>query len=98
MTFFSHRPGFLHFTSLYSIKCSIRPFLHKKNHYFSQEFLDKTIFFTLFVLLRASDNTISLNIWGDQCMGRPPPKILGGPSPQSSLGRRPCILFKYLRV
>src|SRR6218665_232887 len=29
--------------------------------------------------------------WGDGCMGRPPPHILGGPSPQSSLGLRPCV-------
>src|SRR6218665_3254681 len=39
----------------------------------------KTPFFTLFVLLRASDNTTSQNIrGGDQCMGCPPPQILGG--------------------
>src|SRR6218665_3544751 len=42
--FFSHRPGFSDFTFLYCIKCRIRPFLHKKNHYFRKEFLDKTIF------------------------------------------------------
>src|SRR6218665_1187971 len=29
--------------------------------------------------------------WGDQCMGRPQPQILGGPSPQSSLGLRSCL-------
>src|SRR6218665_3212386 len=48
----------------------------------------KTPFFTLFILSRASDNTTPLNIEGDQCMGRPPPQILGGPSPRP-LGLRP---------
>src|SRR6218665_3259029 len=37
-------------------------------------------FLTLFVLSRASDNTTSLNIWGDQCMGRPPSNF-GGDRP-----------------
>src|SRR6218665_2010557 len=64
LIFFSHRPGFSDFTFLYPTKCRIRPFLHKKNHYFRKEFLDKTNFFTLFVLSRASDNTTSLNIGG----------------------------------
>src|SRR6218665_3898948 len=41
----------------------------------------KTPFFTLFILSRASDNTTSLNIGADQCMGRPPPQILGGTVP-----------------
>ena len=47
----------------------------------------KTPFFTLLILSSASDNTTSLNIGGDQCMGYPPPQILGGQSP---LGLRPC--------
>src|SRR6218665_3159152 len=46
----------------------------------------KTPFFTLFILSRASDNTTSPNIFGDGCMGRPPPQILGErpPSPPRS--------------
>src|SRR6218665_785863 len=43
--FFSHRPGFSDFALFTVIKCHIRPFLHKKNHYFRKEFLYKTIFF-----------------------------------------------------
>ena len=41
----------------------------------------KPPFFTLFKLSRTSDNTTSQNIGGDQCMGRPPPQILGGTVP-----------------
>src|SRR6218665_1385909 len=62
--FFSHRPDFSDFTFLYCIKCRIRPFLHKKNHYFSEKNSLIRPFFTLFVLSRASDNTTSLNIGG----------------------------------
>src|SRR6218665_3598970 len=61
----------------------------EKPLYFRKQFLDNTMFFTLFILSRASDNTISLNIRGDQSMGRPPPQIFGGPSPQFPLGLRP---------
>ena len=79
-TFFLVIDQFSDFPYLYRVKCRIWPFLHKKKHYFRKEFLDDT-FFTLFVLLRASDNTTSQNIGGNGCMGRPPPQILGGPSP-----------------
>src|SRR6218665_2199049 len=84
--FFSHRPGFSDFTFLYSIKCRIRPFLHQKNHYFGKEFLDRTIFFTLFVLSRASDNTTSLNIGGSMHGPSPHLKFWGAvhPSPPRS--------------
>src|SRR6218665_109650 len=80
MTFFSHRPGFSDFALFTVIKCHIRPFLHKKNHYF----LDKTIFFTLFILSRASDNTTCLNIGGTNAWAVPHLKFLGRPSPQVS--------------
>src|SRR6218665_2612515 len=43
----------------------------------------KTQFFTLFMLSRTSDNTTSQNIWGDHCMGRPPPQIFLGDRPPS---------------
>src|SRR6218665_1168938 len=89
MTFFSHRPGFSDFTFLDCIKCRIQPFLHQKNNYFIKEFLDKTIFFTLFVLSRASDNTTSLNIGGTNAWAVPYLTFLGRPSPQSPLGVRP---------
>src|SRR6218665_586360 len=66
-------------------------FLHHKNHYFRKEFLDKTIFFTLFVLSCASDNTTSLNIGEDQCMVRPPPQILEGTVPPVPLRSPPLV-------
>src|SRR6218665_2905965 len=56
----------------------------------------KTPFFTILILSRASDNTNSLNIAGDQCMGRPPPQILGGPSPQSPPRSPPLPLLQIL--
>ena len=48
------------------------------------------LFFTLFVLLHASDNTTSQNIGGlgGGCMGRPPTSNFLGPSP---LGLRPAV-------
>src|SRR6218665_2170047 len=56
-------------------------------------FTRKTPFFTLFLLSRVSENTTSLNIGEDQCMGRPPPQILGGPSP---LGLRPWAWVRIM--
>src|SRR6218665_1532821 len=44
----------------------------------------KTPFKTLFMLSHASDNTTSLNIWGDQCMGRPHLKFWGDSTPKVS--------------
>src|SRR6218665_1185003 len=41
----------------------------------------KTPFFTLLILSSASDNTTSLNIGGDQCMGYPPTSNFGGTVP-----------------
>ena len=89
--FFSHRPGFSDFYSLFSdspyiycVKCRIWPFLHKKKHYFRKEFHDDTYFFTLFELSRPSHNTTSQNIGGTNAWAVPPPQFfLGGPSPQS---------------
>jgi len=75
MTFFS--------PYLYCFKCRIRPFLHKKNHYFRNEFLDDTILFTLFVLSRASDNTTSQNIGGTDAWAVPTSNF-GGDRPSQS--------------
>src|SRR6218665_1591054 len=58
----------------------------------------KTQFFTLFMLSRTSDNTISQNIGGDQCMGGPPPQIFffgGGTVPPVPLGLRPWTWFTF---
>src|SRR6218665_118276 len=88
---FWHRPGFSDFPVLTVIKCPIRPFLHRKNHYFIKEFLNKTMFFTPFILSHTSDNTTSLNIGGTNAWavphlnffgGRPPPPP-PGPPPRS---------------
>src|SRR6218665_1372711 len=57
------------------------PFFTTKSLLSTKKFLDGTYFFTLFKLLRPSHNTTSQNIGEDQCMGRPPPQIFGGPSP-----------------
>src|SRR6218665_3257460 len=65
------------------------PFFTRKTTISKKEFLDKTIFFTLSVLSRASDNTTSLNIGG----GRPLTFNFWGTGPKSPLGLRPCILW-----
>src|SRR6218665_2304321 len=61
------------------IKCSIRPFLHRKNHYFRKEFLNSLIrqFFTLFILSHTSDNIASLNIGGTNAWAIPHLKFWG---------------------
>src|SRR6218665_3282770 len=70
-------------------KCPIRPFLRKKNHYFKQEILNKTVFFTLFILSHTSNNTTSLNIGGP----------MHGPSPHLKFfwGTVPPVLPPGLR-
>src|SRR6218665_1456047 len=61
---------------------------HKKNTYFRKEFLDDT-FFTLFVLSRASNNTISQNIGGTDAWAVPTSNLFGWNAPQSPIGLRP---------
>src|SRR6218665_3925298 len=61
------------------------PFFTSKTHYFRKEFHDTTIFYSIRTFTRIRQHYFS-KYWGDQCMGRPPPQILGGPSP---LGLRP---------
>ena len=60
--------------------------LHEKTPYFRKEFVDDT-FFTLFVLLRASDKHYISKYWGDGCMGRPHLKF-GDRVPSLTLGLR----------
>ena len=98
--FFSRRPGFSDvtfrfyvqilrfFAVLNVVNVVYDPFFAKK-HYFWNEFLDKTIFFTLFVLSRASDNTISLNIGGANAWAVPHLKCFGGTVPPARLGLCP---------
>src|SRR6218665_3616935 len=87
--FFFNRPGFSHFPLFTVIKCPMRTFLRKKNHYFKKEFLNKTIFYSVHPFAHIQQHYFS-KYWGDQCMGRPPPQILGVPSPQSP-GLRPWL-------
>src|SRR6218665_934027 len=83
--FFSHRPGFSDLTFLYCIKCHIGRFLHKKNHYFRKEFLDKTIFYSVRTFARIRQHYVYFSkYWGTNAWAVPPPQILGGPSPPRS--------------
>src|SRR6218665_2976517 len=85
---FSHRPGFSDFPFLfpdfpylYCVKCRISPFFTRKTTILEKNSL-MTLFFTLFVLSRASDNTTSQNIGGGGCMDRPPTSnFFGGTVP-----------------
>src|SRR6218665_3014326 len=86
--FFSHRPGFSnfpflfpHFPYVYCFKCRIRPSPHKKNNFF----------YSVHTFTRIQQHYISKYL-GDQCMGRPPPQTLGGPSP--SPPRSPSLSAK----
>ena len=76
------------FRIFYYVQWRIWPFPHKNNHYFRKEFLYDT-FFTLFVLLRVSDNTASQNIGGTDAWASPTSNFRGT-VPQSPLGLRPC--------
>jgi len=96
---FSHRPGFSNFPwfyrsfsnfsslfpdfpDLYFVKCRTQPFPHNKNTFFH-------ISATKIHFLVIRQHYFS-KYWVDECMGRPPPQTLGGPSP-SPLGFRPCV-------
>src|SRR6218665_2631370 len=81
--FFSHRPGFSDFPLFTVIKCPIRPFLHRKNHYFRKEFLNKTIFYSVHPFAHTRQHYFS-RYWWDQCVARPPTSNFGGTVPQVS--------------
>src|SRR6218665_1675853 len=97
--FFSHRPGFSDFYSLFSdspylccVKCRIYPFFTRKSTiYLRKEFLDDTYCFYSVRPFAPIPQHYFSKYWGDQCMGRPPTSNFsgGGPSPQSRLGLRP---------
>src|SRR6218665_949963 len=80
--FFSHRPGFSHFTFVYCIKCPIRPFLHQKNHYFRKEFLDKTFFYSVRTFARIRQHYFS-KYWGTNAWAVPHLKFWGDRPPSS---------------
>jgi len=87
MTFFSHRPVFSDFALFTVIKCHIRPFLHKKTHYFRKEFLDKTIFCSVHPFARIRQHYFS-KYWGGT--NASPTSNLGGTVPPVPPGLRPC--------
>ena len=77
--FFSHRSGFPDFPFLYDVKCRIRPFSHKKNHW-ETTISEKNSFMTHFLIcscFRAHPTTLLLKILGGQ---------MYGPSPTSHFG------------
>src|SRR6218665_26926 len=67
------------------LKCRIRPFLHKKNHYFRKEFLDKTIFHSFRTFAHIRQNYFS-KYWGINAWAVPHLKFWGDrlPSPPRS--------------
>src|SRR6218665_640362 len=54
-------------------------------------FLTRKHLFLLFSYFRAHPTTLLLKILGGRMHGPSPPQTLGGPSPQSPLGFRPCM-------
>src|SRR6218665_2096470 len=87
MTFFSHLPGFsdfpFHFPDFpYLLLCSMScmTLSSKEQPLFQTRIPFMTPSFTLFVLLRVSDNTTSQNIGGTDAWAVPTSN-LGGPSP-----------------
>src|SRR6218665_3478366 len=78
--FFSHRPEVFQILRFFTVLNAVYyPFFTKK-HYFRKEFLDKTIFSSVRTFALIRQHYFS-KYWGDQCMGRPPPQILGGTAP-----------------
>src|SRR6218665_2400869 len=53
-------------------------FPHKNKHYFRKEFFYDTFCYSVRTFARIRQHYFS-KYWGDGCMGRPPPQILGGP-------------------
>src|SRR6218665_916272 len=82
MIFFSHRPFLSQIFPMFAMLNVI--YLTLSSH-------EKTPFFTLLILSRASDNTTSLNIGGTNAWAVPPPQIFWGAVPPAPLGLRPCI-------
>src|SRR6218665_3050923 len=93
MTFFifSHRPDFSDFALFTVIKCHIRPFLHKKNHYFIKEFLHKTIFYSVHPFARIRQHYFS-KYWGGPMHGPSPTSNFWGDRPP----RSPFLLVMVL--
>src|SRR6218665_3220322 len=88
--FFSHRPGFSDFYSLYCVKFVYDPFFTRKSTISEKNSLT-TPFFLLCSSFRARPTTLLLKILGrTNAWAVPHLKFLGGPSPQSPLGLRHC--------
>src|SRR6218665_3918218 len=74
------------------IKCHIRPFLHKKNHYFRKEF----IFYSVHPFARIRQHYFS-KYWGANAWAVPHLKFWGArsPSPRRSPPLTMCIPVYY---
>ena len=79
-TFFSHRPGFSKFPSLFPDVPDLYTFLDIYTTLSSQE---KHLFYSFHTFAHIRQHYFSKH-WGDECMGRSPTSNFGGgPSPQS---------------
>src|SRR6218665_1113038 len=82
---------FLDFPYLYCVKCRIRPFLPKKNHYFRKEFLDDTYFYSVRTFALIRQHYFS-KYWGEtDAWAVHPTSNFGGIVPPVPLGFRPWI-------
>src|SRR6218665_1202642 len=83
---FSHRPGFSDFFQILRIFAVLNvvydPFFTTKTTISKKNSLTTPFFYSVRTLTRIRQHYFS-KYWGDGCMGRPPPQILGGPSPRS---------------
>src|SRR6218665_2067462 len=76
--FFNHRPDFFRFFPFFF---QIFPIFAMLNVIFDPFLTRKTPFFySVHTFTRFRQHYFS-KYWGDQCMGRPPPPILGRPTP-----------------
>src|SRR6218665_3347249 len=73
------------------------PFFAMLNVIFDPFLTIKTPFFTLFILSRAADNTISLNIGGTNAWVVPPTSHFGG-GPSPSPPRSPPLLCALVTI
>ena len=84
------------FRIFYYVKCPIWPFPHKNNHLFQKRIPLWHLFFTLFILSRASDNTTSQNIGGRDAWAVPHLKFWGTVAP--SPPRSPPLVYAVYKI
>src|SRR6218665_1861541 len=96
--FVSHRPHFSDFPFFFQILRIFTllnvvddPFFTRKGTISEKNFLTTLLFYSVRTFARTRQHYFS-KYWGDGCMGRPPPQILGETVPPVPLGLRPCRL------